>query len=142
MSYSTFTEMGYGPSRFDRLEFALQGAGKTQPVYVLATSIEDYSLEEVREKMQGVEGIYDTREVNGTVDLIVKGRENAEKVAKELFRRTLSPVSVVQYAGQSMGELYVNLRETLDLARKERSYHFYDPEKDSLEAMLKADLAK
>ena len=51
MVYSTFTEMGYKPDKFDKLEFALKRAGKSQPVYVLATSIEDYSLEEVREKL-------------------------------------------------------------------------------------------
>lgn len=143
MAYSTFQEMGYPGDNFDRLKFHIRGAGKTQPVYILAISIEDYPIESVREKMKGVKGIKAIHQVNGTIDLVVKGEEQAKRVATELYRRTMAPIGIVKYEGQDMCNLYLDLREALDISREEgRMFHFYDQNKDSLQAIVKEALSK
>lgn len=42
-----------------------------------------------------------------------------------------------------MGNLYLDLREALDIVRESgKRFHFYDPKKDSLQAMIDHALSK
>ena len=143
MGYSTFMENGYKPSKFDELKFEIASAGRKELVYIVVTEANNNSLETISEYLQKAITIKSRAicQVNGTIDLVIKGEEEAKKAALELHKQTNQYVGVVKYEGQNMGKLYLDIKEAIQAAEeKKMPYFFYDPKIDSLQAKLEARL--
>ena len=143
--YSTFIENGgFSGGELGRLEFGIKFLAKrTLPVYVLAINNKRYSVETVKEKMKDVEDIRAFCKVYKTIDVIVQTEAAVNKVAEELHKRFETRVGVVKYQGRNMMRLSLELLEALNIARENKEpYHFYNPKKDSVEAIIKQALSE
>jgi len=139
MGYSSFIENGYKPDKFDKLELLLAVAGKNNPVYIL--SLDSNAKSEKLYKEFQSDKQKRIIQVNGTIDIIVKGEEEAKKEASEIYKKTQQPVGIVKYEGQNTGELYLDIRGAIDAAKDNNTHYFvYNHKIDSEQAKLTAQL--
>ena len=140
MDYSTFIRTGYKPDRFDELKLYLNRAKRIgKPVYVLTMSKEDHFHEKITEKLKELPGVIYALPVNGTIDVIMAGTEKeAKELAKKLYIETSEHIGCVKYDGDNMINFYVTLKDAISIARKKnKPWHVYNPNEDSLDALIK-----
>ena len=127
--------------QFELMKFYIDRAIRTRkPVYILTMSRENYlHPEKIAEKLKNIPGVHDALHVNGTIDCITTGTEKeAEELAKKLHVETGETIGCVKYDGQNMINFYVTLKNAISIARNQnKSWHLYDPKKDSLQALIK-----
>jgi len=139
MGYSSFIENGYKSDKFDDLEFMIAMAGRDKAVYIL--SIDSNAESEKLYKEFQSDKQKRIIQVNGTIDIVVKGEEDAKKEASEIYEKTQQPVGIVKYEGQSMGELYLDIKGAIKAAQVNKvPYFVYNHKTDSLQAKLEAQL--
>jgi len=139
MGYSTFIRTGYKSDKFDDLEFMIAMAGRDKAVYIL--SIDSNAESEKLYKEYQIDKQKRIIQVSGTIDIVVKGEEDAKKEALEIYEKTRQPVGIVKYEGQNMGELYLDIRGAIEAAKDNNMPYFvYNHKTDSLQAKLEAQL--
>ncbi|RLE44252.1 hypothetical protein DRJ19_00755 [Candidatus Woesearchaeota archaeon] len=163
--YTTWTLNQRTGGEISRLKFVLEGAygkGCNRLVYVLGTGIEDHPVKNPTKKVKGlVERIIKKNnlpinlrhvcQINGLVHVVVYGskkdakkvQESVEKIAREFFCDSRARIGIVEYKGESVGDVYCELYDALRIVREKGGmFHFYDPENDSIDAILRKELEK
>ena len=147
MTHSTYVEDPKQKfDQFELLRFYIDRAMKTKkPVYILTMSRENYlHPEQIAEKFRNIPGIYDSLQVNGTIDFITSGSEDeVSEIAKRLHTETGEPIGCVKYDGDNMINFYVTLKNAISITRKQnKPWHLYRPEEDSLQALIQKARSK
>lgn len=146
MGYTTYVEdPKQKPGQFDWLQIYLDRAfRKGKPVYFLVVSREDhmYDADDVVERLKKIPGVDEALPVNGTIGCIATGeREKIEGLAKKIHAETHGePVGCIEYGAKyknNMTNFYVKIKEALDTTREHKKpWHIYNPEEDSLQALI------
>jgi len=117
-------------------QFSHRITDSPMPAYVLSIKVENET--EVRTLIEKEMKLNDVFSFNGTVDLIVQGKDFALEMAKKVSETTNEQVGVVEYSGQKVEDLYRDMKGAIKLAKdKKVQVHLFNPETDSLEALLK-----
>jgi len=140
MGYTTYTEGGDIDERA-LIGHHLKQAQLTQkPVYVLGIGsemIED--TKKVTDSLKTLDKVVTAVQHNGTIEVVVTGeKQEVTDVAGEVHAKTRAKVAIVEYAGEDPSTLYVLMRDAIEVTRiTGKSWHFYNPDVDSLEAELR-----
>ncbi|GEM_PF-6218212 len=140
MGHTTFIpDQDRKPSSLDKLDWLLEEAYSSErEVYILAMSKGKLrNPEDIVQQCAKLANISSAILVNGTIDFVVVGDENSAKaVARKLHEQTGEKIAIIKYV--PLGHTYLNIREALDVTeRKGDPWHFYNPDTESIDALLK-----
>ncbi len=139
MAYSTFRENGYTPGKHDMFKISLDLAREP---YVIGVKVGEPN-EPLYQKMISVRGVKYAIHLNDMLYLSVDGKDNVENAKRAIYDETRLPIGAVRYIGQDLGLTYADVAIASDIAIENgERYHEFNPEQDSLQAIVQKSISE